>query len=114
MSEPSLKEIIAELASGASIVAHDNGSYELCYPGKPITGHTLQWVLARDGWVQSTANCGAYVLTDAGRLAYMRSTDEMGSGELIAPNASASSTAGVPSSDSTVKSLPPTNKSKTP
>lgn len=85
MPEPSLKEIIAELAAGARIVAHDDGRYELCHPGKPITGHTLQWVLGEQGWIESTPNMGAYVLSDAGRLAYMRSTDELGSGELVAP-----------------------------
>lgn len=85
MNEPSLREILAELAAGALIVAHDDGRYELCHPGKQITGHTLNWVLAKDGWVQNTPNFGAYVLTDAGRLAYMRSTDELGNNELVPP-----------------------------
>jgi hypothetical protein len=85
-----LRQIITELASGAQIVAHDDGRYELCHPGKPVDSHTLQWVLARDGWIESTPNCGAYVLTEAGRLAYLKSMDELGSGELVAPAAALS------------------------
>ena len=85
MAEPTIREILAELATGARIVAHDDGRYELCHPGKPVTGHTLEWVLIKQGWIESTPNFGAYVLTEAGRLAYMRAWDELGNGELIAP-----------------------------
>jgi hypothetical protein len=83
--EPSIREIIAELASGAYIVMHDNGRYELRQPGKYIGNHTMQHHLIRDGWLESFANCGGYRLSSAGKRAYMRSTDELGDSELAAP-----------------------------
>lgn len=82
--EPSITEIIAALASGAQIHCDDNG-YELRHPGKAIGSHTLQFHLIREGWIESTANCGGYVLSTAGRLAYMRSTDDLGNGKLVPP-----------------------------
>lgn len=81
-----LREVIAELASGARIVADEDNRYELQYPGAPITSHMLNHELVRAGWVQSNPNGGSYRLTDAGRLAYMRSTDELGTGELVPPH----------------------------
>jgi hypothetical protein len=83
--EPSISEIVAELAAGAFIELHDDGRYELRHPGKFIGDHTMQHHLIRHGWLDSTANCGGYVLSTDGHRAYMRSTDELGNGELVPP-----------------------------
>lgn len=51
--------------------------------------HTLTTMevsrLVQDGWLESTANGGGYTLTDEGRKAYLRSTDELGDGKLVPP-----------------------------
>jgi hypothetical protein len=83
--EPTIAEIVAELASGAFIELHDDGRYELRHPGRFIGNHTMQHHLIRDGWLESFANCGGYRLSGDGHRAYMRSTDELGSGELVPP-----------------------------
>lgn len=81
--EPTITEIIAELASGAYIYLHDDGRYELRQPGKFIGSHTMQHHLIRDGWLEGRN--ASYHLSSDGHRAYIRSTDELGSGELVPP-----------------------------
>lgn len=38
------------------------------------------------GWLVSTTGCGGFELSDAGRAAYIRSTDELGDGKLVDPS----------------------------
>ena len=83
--EPTIREIVAELASGAYIELHENGRYELRQPGKFIGSHTLEYHLLREGWLEGFANGGGYRLSSDGWRAYMRSTDELGNGELVPP-----------------------------
>lgn len=84
---PSLREAIAELASGAYVGTEDDEwgfSYKLVRPVKQPDGDDFD-VLIHRGWLESMANGGSYRLTDAGKLAYLRSTDEMGDGKLTHP-----------------------------
>lgn len=60
--------------------------YHLVGPSHDVTG--LFQEMIREGWLVSSPNGGSYVLSDAGRAAYMRSTDELGDGKLISPRAS--------------------------
>ena len=83
--EPSVQEIIAELASGAFIELRDDGRYELRRPGKFISNHTMHYHLICGGWLENFANCGGYRLSNAGHRAYVRSTDELSNGELVQP-----------------------------
>ena len=82
---PTDREVIAELASGARIIATDEGdgwSYKLIHKEVPITGSQVVQLLD-EGWIYSSNT--AYFLTDEGKQAYLKSTDELGDGRLLAP-----------------------------
>lgn len=78
-------EVIALMAEGAVLVTDsDQQGAEL------VTRHAAivpdQWNrLARGGWLKPFANNGGAWLSDGGKLAYLRSMDELGDGQLIAP-----------------------------
>lgn len=77
------RQVITEMAGGARIVCHDEGdgySYELVRTSVPITSSQVRRLLD-EGWIYSSNT--AYFLTDEGKKAYLRSTDEMGDGRLL-------------------------------
>lgn len=89
-SDPdAIRKIIGALATGFTLRCNDNGGYDgYSYvvekrEGFEITGWLVEKLL-REGWVNSRN--GWYELTDEGRKAYLRSTDEMGDGKLRAPS----------------------------
>lgn len=80
------KDVIAHLAAGAKLRRHgdDGTDVELVTFHAEVT--TDQWNrLADGGWLKGFANGGGARLSDEGRLAYLRSTDEMGDGKLVPP-----------------------------
>lgn len=81
------KEVIALLASGAVLLEdEDRMGAELVTRHAQISSE--QWNrLGRQGWLKPFANNGGAWLSDAGRLAYIRSTDELGNGVMVPPNA---------------------------
>lgn len=83
-----LRDVIAKLASGYRIRSESDGfhGYEYTLAGDSYSVDGLMAQLVREGWLTSTPNGAAYVLSDAGLKAYMRSTDEMGDGKLTAPS----------------------------
>lgn len=86
MSE--LPEIIGALAGGARIILDDEGYPELRMPGPRLTD-PLWTQLCRDGWLEPMANGGTFKISEAGYFAYVRSTDELRSEGLVAPNSPA-------------------------
>lgn len=58
--------------------------YFLEGPRHSVTSTELSRLI-QDGWLENTANGGGYTLTDEGRKAYLRSTDELGDGNLVPP-----------------------------
>ncbi len=65
---------------------HDGHEYWLeRREGERLTARDVQ-ELVRDGWLEPFN--GGFRLSDAGRKAHMRSGDELGNGELIAPASS--------------------------
>lgn len=84
---PSEHEIIAAMASGSRIVViagrgYDCDEYELQSPSQSLSQIDIVRLLDK-GWIYSSNT--AYFLTDEGKKAYLRSIDELGTGELIAP-----------------------------
>lgn len=78
-----LRDAIEELACGALIMRND-GSPQLVRHLPQPPGHVFD-VLIHRGWVENLANGSGYRISDAGKLAYMRSTDELCDGKLIHP-----------------------------
>lgn len=82
---PTDRQVITELAGGARIIATDEGdgwSYKLIHGEVPITAGQVVRLLD-EGWIYSSNT--AYFLTDEGKKAYLRSTDELGNGRLLVP-----------------------------
>ena len=87
-----LKDAIERLAqSGYRVCVDDNGGYDgysiwiRRTEGMQITQRELE-MFVKDGWLTPYGSNG-YELSDAGRCAYLRSTDELQDGKLIPPNA---------------------------
>lgn len=83
-----LEEVVQHLASGWSLRDHgshgyDGPDYWMSRTAGRVRGDTIERLI-REGWVQSYN--GGFSLTDEGHRAYMRSTDELGDGKLIAPS----------------------------
>lgn len=83
MTEAEIKHIAGLLAGGEARFCYTDESVEL------VTRHRFDHVafthMLHHGWLESTTGCGGYRLSDAGLLAYLRSTDELGDGKLIDP-----------------------------
>lgn len=85
-----IRDIVAALASGHIIRTDDLGGYDgyeyrLVPEAQAPLLTTFQISrLIREGWLDSFN--GGFRLSDEGRKAYMRSTDEMGGGELVPPS----------------------------
>lgn len=91
--EKLLQREIANIASILSdgktrLRAVDNGEAGITV--ELVTHHRFDHVafdhMLHHGWLESMANGGTYKLSDAGLLAYLRSTDEMGDGKLVDPS----------------------------
>ena len=81
------RQIITELASGARIVCrdlggHDGYAYELVRGEITLTSSQVNRLID-EGWIYSSNT--AYFLTEAGKESYLKSTDELGEGRLLAP-----------------------------
>jgi hypothetical protein len=78
-------EIVSALACGARIVVEGDGfhgnDYELRTPAPRMQAGQFDRLM-REGWLESAPNGASYVLSDRGRKAYLRSTDELGDGKL--------------------------------
>lgn len=83
-NEANLKEVIGALAGGARIVLDDENYPELRMPAPKLDGPTWDRLI-HHGWLESMPNGGTYKLSDAGLLAYLRSTDELQNVGLIDP-----------------------------
>lgn len=83
-----IKNIIEKLAQQGWIIRtndlgeYDGHEYMLEYSERHNVGHKLSRLI-REGWIEGFN--GGFRLTDAGRMAYMRSTDELGDGVLRPP-----------------------------
>ena len=81
-------EVVSALACGARIRIESDGfhgnDYVLQTPAPAMQGGTFDRLM-REGWLESAPNGGSYILSDAGRKAYFRSTDELGDGKLVLP-----------------------------
>lgn len=87
MNEITDLELIREMAGGSFISVKDLGGwdgyeYELRRAGKLITSSQLNRLIDA-GWLRSSNT--AYFLTDEGMKSFLRSTDEIGDGRLVAP-----------------------------
>ena len=91
-------EIVAALAGGyvirTEIDEHDR-EYFLDPPGARRLVAEQVSRLIREGWLESFN--GGYRLSDDGKKAYLRSTDELGNGKLVAPFASEGCVRSLPS-----------------
>jgi predicted transcriptional regulator len=78
-----LSDIVALLADAGPILRYgeDSGADLVTHHGH-ISNEDLNQMID-EGWLYSMN--GTYRLTDEGRAAYIRSTDEMGDGKLISP-----------------------------
>lgn len=93
-----VRSVIEKLVqSGWVIRRHDLGEYDgheywlEKREGERLTAFDVQ-DLVKAGWLEPFN--GGFKLSDAGRAAYMRSTDELGDGKLISPGASQGDGAG--------------------
>ncbi len=80
-----LHEAVGELASGALLKLDSEGDWILVRPMKQPEGDVISQLLHR-GWLEGMANGGTCKISDAGLKAYLRSMDELGDGQLIAPH----------------------------
>lgn len=81
-----LEDVVQHMASGWRLGRGDDGYFITQTAGK-VRSDTINRLLT-EGWCETRNMC--LILTDAGRAAYLRSTDELGDGNLIAPNGDAS------------------------
>lgn len=72
---------VANLANGCRLRRDGDDGWEMVMPMEQPSGATIDRLM-REGWVEMMPNGGTAKLSDAGLKAYLRSTDEMGSGAL--------------------------------
>lgn len=80
-----LREVVAELASGALLRLDDDNYWILVRDLKQPQGDVIDHLM-HCGWLESMPNGGTCKISDAGKIAYLRSTDELGDGQLVAPH----------------------------
>lgn len=83
MSEERLRHIVRSLAqAGYRVVYDDDGQGgQICGPSEPVTASEVNQ-LGADGWICNLPNGSGCVLSDAGRKAFLKSTDELRDGTL--------------------------------
>lgn len=84
---PTDRQVITALAGGGRIVCKDEGgfdgySYRLVMSEVEISSGQVNRLID-EGWIYGSNT--AYFLTDEGKKSYLRSTDELGDGRLLAP-----------------------------
>lgn len=86
MHEERLKEIVRLLVRSGFRLEYADGwnGHRICGPDTPVTAQEVSF-LADHGWLKPMPNGGGAWLSDDGRKAFMRSTDELGDGELKSP-----------------------------
>jgi len=72
---------VANLANGCRLRRDGSDGWEMVMPMLQPDGATIDRLM-REGWVEMMPNGGTAKLSDAGLKAYLRATDEMGSGAL--------------------------------
>ena len=82
VTDKSLRMAIVELAGDAKI-RYDGDMRPVLVRDLPQPSNID--VLFHRGWLESMPNGGTFKLSDAGLLAYLRSTDELGDGRLLHP-----------------------------
>jgi hypothetical protein len=83
------REIIQDLAGGFTVKDEIDGYDSELYmqpPGRYDVTHNQIQLLIDAGWLDRFPNGCGYRLSDEGLKAHNRAMDEMGDGELIAPN----------------------------
>ena len=85
-----LEDIVQHMASGWRL-SREDGDYFVTQTAGRVRGDTINRLLA-EGWCETRNTC--LILTDAGRCAYLRSTEELGDGKLIPPTESERATDG--------------------
>lgn len=78
-----VEEVVQALASGYGMQRDDCDVRVVRSAGK-VRSDTLQRLID-EGWLEGYANGGGWRLSDEGHKAYLRSSDEMGDGKLVAP-----------------------------
>lgn len=79
------RDAVGDLAGGAYFRATGPGmQLELVQPIAQPKGDVVDRLI-HYGWLESLANGGGYRMSDAGKIAYLRSTDELGDGALVDP-----------------------------
>ena len=93
LDNPRSKEILEKLSAGWRIELEDHGGFDgyglyLAPPGRVSVANRDVEELREAGFLE-TFPSGAAVISDAGRLAFIRSTDEMQDGKIYIPEKSA-------------------------
>lgn len=78
-----VEEVVQALASGYAARWENDTLYVTKTEGR-IRRDTLDRLM-REGWLEGFANGGGFRLSDEGRKAYLKSTDELGDGKLVPP-----------------------------
>ncbi len=80
-----LRETVQELAGGARLRLNSDGYWILIRDLHQPEGDIIDLLMHR-GWLETMPNGGSCKLSDEGLKAYLRSTDELGSGKLLHPH----------------------------
>lgn len=75
------KDILGDLASGWTIVV-DNSNEPHLVQEAPLDAAAFAELLNFTPFLKSFANNGGYWISDTGRKAYIKSTDELGDGKI--------------------------------
>lgn len=80
-----VRSAVQDMAGGAVLQVTGPGmELEMVAPVNQPEGDVVSHLI-HHGWLESFSNGGGYRLSDAGKLAYLRSTDELDDGALIDP-----------------------------
>lgn len=83
--EKRFRAAVQDLGGGAYFRATGPGmELELVQPIEQPQGDVIDRLIHR-GWLESLANGGGYRMSDAGKMAYLRSMDELGDGAIHDP-----------------------------
>lgn len=83
MTQERLKEIIRLLAQPGFRLVYDGAMSdgEVCGPGTTVLTEEINY-MGRNGWLKGMPSGRGSWLSDEGRKAFLRSTDELGDGRL--------------------------------
>lgn len=83
MKPERLKELVRLLAQPGFRLVYDGAMSdgEICGPSQPVLSEEINY-MGRCGWLKGMPSGVGAWLSDEGRKAFLRSTDELGDGEL--------------------------------